>query len=298
MQRAIVMALAAAALLVAGPSAQADTVTPFPSVHSGNVFVIAYTVTTSGAAASYFAPGSTVVFRAYAVDGKTRKLLTGPAVKYFYVTVPNQPNVKLRWTPKSPLATGRYRWIGRWTVPTDYATGVVNIKVNVRTKTNRRGSFVQMPVAPSQLNISATPPPAGEGPDPTAGPSTGTVPVGLYADAVNGGGGAVPRPIGCTQTNVFRRGEELVMRAWGFDLVRRTVITMDNAVEAYTTVPGKAKLALNWGSHGPATGKVWYWTNAWKIPADYPLGDIVVRVTFKLENGRTGTIGYPVTIIP
>ena len=59
------------------------------------VFVAAQTVTAERAMITQVAPGSTVVFRAYAVDGKTRKVIAAKDVKYFYVKIPNQPNVKL-----------------------------------------------------------------------------------------------------------------------------------------------------------------------------------------------------------
>ncbi len=50
-------------------------------------------------------PARTVTFRAYAVDGKTHKVLVAKDVKYFYVTIPNQPNVKLKYDPSAPGAT-------------------------------------------------------------------------------------------------------------------------------------------------------------------------------------------------
>ena len=54
-----------------------------------------------------------------------------------------------------------------------------------------------------------------------AAPALAQVPqklnVFLYVDTVNGSRpvGAKPRPIGCTQTNVFQRGEQVVFRIWG-----------------------------------------------------------------------------------
>ena len=128
----------------------------------------------------------------------------------------------------------------------------------VQSKTKRRGSFVQMPVATSQLTISTTPDIAGRpahasGSDPAP---TGTVDTVLYADSVNGTrpAAAAPRPIGCTQTNVFKRGEQFVLRTWGFDLTTETVLSIDNVTEAHFTVPGQPNVTLNWGSHGDGEG--------------------------------------------
>src|SRR5438046_9162108 len=74
---------------------------PFPSPKAGQIFVAAQTVTTDGAMSNYFAPGSTVVFRAYAVDVKTQKLLVAKNVKYFYAAIPREGNVKLTYRPES-----------------------------------------------------------------------------------------------------------------------------------------------------------------------------------------------------
>jgi hypothetical protein len=288
------VALAAVALVQVAVAADV----PFPAVHSGNVFVIAQTVTTDGAMNGYFAPGNSVVFRAYAVDGKTHKVLTADAVKFFYATIPNQPNVKFKYDPKAPGASGQYAWTGTWTVPADYPTGLVNFKVLVKSKAKRTGSFVQMPVATSQLTISKTPQlPPGTGPGGTPG-TTGKVTTVIYADSVNGTrpAGAAPRPIGCTQTNVFKRGEQFVLRTWGFDLASGAVLSIDNVTEAHFTVAGQPNVTLNWGSHG--TAKVFFWTNAWNIPAAYPLGDTVVHISFALTSGKAATLDYPITIIP
>jgi hypothetical protein len=297
MKRISILALVALAAAALVRGAVADT-TPFPSVHSGDVFVIAQTVTTGGVMSDYFAPSSSVVFRSYAVDGKTRKVLGANDVKYFYVTIPNQPNVKLKYDPKAAGASGQYAWTGTWAVPASYPVGPVAFRVLVKSKAKRLGSFVQVPVATSQLTISPTPGiPPGPGPAATAAP-TGKVTTAIYADSVNGTrpAGAAPRPIGCTQTNVFKRGEQFVLRAYGFDLTARSVFSIDNVTEAHFTVPGQPNVTLNWGSHGPA--KVFLWTNFWNIPADYPLGDTTVHISFTLTSGTVATLDYPITIIP
>lgn len=297
MKRLIALAVTALAAAALGSGATADTI-PFPSVHAGDVFVIAHTVTTDGVMSDYFAPNSTVVFRAYAVDGKTRKVLVAKDVKYFYVKIQDQPNVKLTYNPKAPGASGQYAWTGKWTVPSSYPLGTVNFKVLVKSKAKRTGSFVQMPVVTSQLTISLTPNiPQGSAPTGTAAP-TGKVDAVVYADSVNGTrpAGTAPRPIGCTQTNVFKRGEQFVLRAFGYDMTSREVLSIDNVTEAHFTVPGLPNITLNWGSHGAQ--KVFFWTNQWQIAADYPLGTTVVKISFTLTSGKVATLDYPITINP
>lgn len=300
MKRILTLAAATLAAAAVVPVALSDTPVPFPGAHSGPVFVSAQTVTADGALSNFFAPGSTVVFRAYAVDRKTHKVLTKRAVKFFYVTIPNQPNVKLKYNPKAKGASGRYSWTGKWAVPSDYATGIVKFKVLVKSKARRTGGFVQIPVPSSQLTISTSPQlPPGAGPSATP-PGAAKVDVALYADTVNGTrpAGTTPRPIGCTQTNVFKRGEQLVVRTWGFDLATGNVLSTDNVTEAHFTPPGVANIPLNWGAHGPTGAKVWFWSNQWQIPTSYPLGDVNLQIQFATVSGKVGKLAYPITIIP
>ena len=303
MKRILTLALVALAAFAVVPAAGAQTppVVPFPNAKAGAIFVSAQTVTTDGAMSNYFAPGSSVVFRAYAVDGKTRKVVTSKTSKYFYVKIPNRTNLKLKYTPRGRLASGRYAWTGTWKVPSDYAAGVVAFKVVVQIKAKRLGSFVQIPVASSQLTVTATPQsPPGAGPTTSTAAAGSKLSLGLYVDSVNGTrpAGAAPRPIGCTQTNVFKRGEQFVLRAWGFDLTSGAVLSMDNVTDAHFSVAGIPDVKLNWGSHGATGNKVWFWTNFWNIPKDYPLGDTTVRVVFTTIAGKVGTFDYLITIIP
>ena len=220
-------------------------------------------------------------------------------MKYFYVKIPNQPNVKLKYDPKAPGANGQYAWTGTWAVPASYPTGLVEFKVLVKSEAKRLGSFVQMPVMPSQLTISNKPQlPGGTGPGAATAAPTGKVDAVLYADSVNGTrpAGTAPRPIGCTQTNVYKRGEQFVLRTWGFDLTERAVLSIDNVTEAHFTVPGVPNVVLNWGSHGAQ--KVFFWTNQWQIPVSYALGDTHVQISFTLTSGKVVALDYPITIIP
>ena len=48
--------------------------------------------------------------------------------------------------------------------------------------------------------------------------------------------GVAKRPVGCSQTNVFRRGEQVVIRVWGFDLKTGATLSNDN-VDTATARP-------------------------------------------------------------
>ena len=304
MRKTFALAAAAAGLTAAFAMtalAADPPVTPFPSPQVGDVFIAAQTATTDGAMSNYFKPGSTVIFRAYAVDGKTHKVLLAKDMKYFYVTIPGAPNVKLKYDPKAPGATPRMAWTGAWSVPAGYQTGIVGFKILAKADSKRRGQFVQFPVASAQLTISSSPPPTyGPGPNGSTAAPAATLDVALYVDTVNGTrpAAAAPRPVGCTQTNVYKRGEQLVVRAWGVDMATGDVLTSENVDTASATLAGLPALTLNWGAHGATGGKVWFWTNAWQIPKDYALGDATMSVVFKTDTGKTGSFDYPITIIP
>ena len=301
MKRILMLAVAALAAATIVQVAAADN-DPYPATKAAGVFVAGQTATANGAISNYFAPGGSVVFRAYAVDAKTKQPITNPStVKYFYVAIPNQPSVKLKYDPKAQGASGAFGWTGTWNVPATYPAGPVAYRVWVRTRSNKYGLYIQQPVATAVLTISGSPPaPPGNPPAPAQSPSASTVSLGINADAVNGTrpAAAAPRPIGCTQTNVFRRGEQLVVRAWGFDLASGDLLTVDNVDTASFSVPGQPAVTLNWGTHGATGQKVYFWANAWNIPADYPLGDVTVTVAFKTVDGKTGTFAYPITINP
>lgn len=297
------LALAVAAVIGAaaftGAARAADPLLPFPSAKAGPVFIASHVTTTDGVIASWYKPGDQVVFRAYAIDRKTGKYVAAKDVKFFYVTIPGQPNVKLAYNAK-PTAMSTMPWSGTWTVPSTY-TGQVNFRMLIKLKAQRTGEFVQMPVATSQLNIAANAMPVlGPAPTGTATNAAGKPTLGLYVDSVNGTRptGAAPRLVGCSQTNVFKRGEQFVIRIWGVTLKGGDVLSNDNVKEAHFSIAGQPDTVLNWGAHGATGAKVWFWTNFWNIPTTFPLGATTLHVTFTLLDGTVGTYDYDINIIP
>jgi hypothetical protein len=123
----------------------------------------------------------------------------------------------------------------------------------------------------------------------------------LYVDTVNGSRpafGAKSRPVSCTQTNAYVRGEQQVFRVWGTVAGTGDILSTENVKYAYVKVPGTPNMKLNWGSHGSATNKVWFWTAAWNLPADYPLGEATAKIVFKTEDDTFGTYDYKFTVVP
>jgi hypothetical protein len=307
MKRILVLGAAIAAMAIAVVPAEAAAPVPFPSTTVENLFVAAQTVSPAGAMSSWFTPGSQIVFRAYAVNPKTKKVVDPKTVRYFYVTIPNQPNVKLKYDPTAAGASTGMPWSGVWSVPATF-TGYVPFKVLVQVKDNTgkqmRGQFVQIPVATATLNISATAPapfaPAAPAGPAGAGTAGAALDAALYVDSVNGTApaGTQARPIGCTQTNVYKHGERVVIRSWGTELATNAVLSADNVAEAHFSIAGQPDVPMTWGAHGAAGAQVYFWSNFWIVPASFPLGETTVRVSIKTDTGKTGIYDYSLNIIP
>ncbi len=157
MRRPIVIlaAVLATVAVTAFAVAQTPGETPFPSPQITGAFVSTQTVTGptsslgAGVLTNYFSQGSSVVFRVFAGQNKTGKVLTDKDITYAYVKIPAQPNLRLAYTGE-----GRLPWTATWAIPADYPLGIVPFKVLFKTKSKQYGSFVQIPVAPSQLTVT------------------------------------------------------------------------------------------------------------------------------------------------
>jgi len=147
---AAVLVVAAA---IAGSAMAADPLLPFPSAKAGPVFIASHVTTTDGTMSSWFSPGDKVVFRAFAINRKTNTNVAAKDVKYFYVTIPGQPNVKLTYD-KNPLTMKNMPWTGTWTVPSTFA-GQVDFRMLIKlTSSKLKGEFTQMPITTAKLNIA------------------------------------------------------------------------------------------------------------------------------------------------
>lgn len=303
MRRILIFTAALAAFATVTASAMAADPLPFPSAQIQQVFIATQTVLPDGTMNNYFAPGSTVVFRSYAVDPKSRSIVAPKLVKYFYVSIPNQPPLKYKYDAAAPGASTGLPWTATWTVPANYPQGTVAFKTLLKLTTKRQGQFIQMPVSPAMLTISNNPPPAVS-PGPNAGSAgvvqSGKLDLSLYVDTVAGTRpvGVPARPIGCSQTNVYKRGEQLVVRAWGTDLNTSDVLSSDNIKEGHFSIAGQPDTVLNWGAHGTVGSQVFFWSNALIVPQTFPLGESTVHVVFTTESGKTGTYDYVINVIP
>jgi hypothetical protein len=117
--------------------------------------------------------------------------------------------------------------------------------------------------------------------------------VAVYADTVSSSQGAVKQARVCTQTNYFPRRSRVVFRAWAIDGKTGKALAQLDMKYAYIAIPGQPNLKLNWGPHGAVGNKVNFWSAAWAIPADYPLGVVPFRVVFKTADNKFGIYEQP-----
>jgi hypothetical protein len=128
---------------------------------------------------------------------------------------------------------------------------------------------------------------------PAAAQTPVKVPVPVYADTVSSSRGDVKLTRVCTQTNYFPRKARVVFRAWAMDSSTGKALSSLDIKYAYVKIPGQPNLALTWGAHGTAPNRVNFWSAAWAVPADYPLGVVPFRIVFKTEDGQFGIFQQP-----
>ena len=76
----------------------ADPLLPFPAAKAGPVFISTHIVTTDGAVSQTGSRPAPRSCSARSRSTRRRRRSSRPKdVKYFYVTIPNQPNVKLKY---------------------------------------------------------------------------------------------------------------------------------------------------------------------------------------------------------
>lgn len=119
------------------------------------------------------------------------------------------------------------------------------------------------------------------------------VDVGMYADTVSSSRGDVKQSRVCTQTNFFPRRSRVVFRMWAVDTNTGEALTALDVKYVYVKIPGQPNLGLSFGPHGATGNKVNFWSAAWAVPADYPLGVVPFRIVVKTADGRLASYRQP-----
>ena len=133
--------------------------------------------------------------------------------------------------------------------------------------------------------------PGGDAPPPVVTPWPGThLAVMLYVDTVQNlhpKYGVLPT-VGCSRTNFFKRGNGVVFRVWGIESSTGLILAPTNVKYAYVKIPGQPNLKLTFGKHGAKPDSPWFWTAAWDVAPDYPLGVVAFQVVFKTQLNKFG----------
>lgn len=159
------------------------------------------------------------------------------------------------------------------------------------------GAFAGPALAEDATPQAQTPP--AESPFPAK-----KVDVAMYVDTVTSTRGVVVQKRGCAQTNLFPRESRVVYRMWAVDTKTGLPVTDADVQYVYIKIPGLANQKLNWGGHGAAPNRVYFWSLGWAVPADYSLGVVKFRIVLKTNDGRFGTYEQPavenaqLTVVP
>lgn len=94
----------------------------------------------------------------------------------------------------------------------------------------------------------------------------------IYADMVRGSAGT--QGSAGAQTNLFRRGEEVIWRAIVLDALSGQMLGKEaevSGIKVTVHVEGGPSLQMRFEGQSRTSG-LRYWVAAWRIPADWPIG--------------------------
>lgn len=105
---------------------------------------------------SRFPQGGRIVWRMKALDPVTGSYLDDKAIASFTITFPDGKSDKLVYgghggTKEAPQD---FLWAYGWTVPADYPTGALNVKIEAKSLAGASGTFDAFKVAAAQLTIT------------------------------------------------------------------------------------------------------------------------------------------------
>ncbi len=165
-------------------------------------------------------------------------------------------------------------------------------------------------VPPPTPRPTPTPPPPGFTPPPPPVPPasfTQALQLYIYADTVTSGAGESKYNIDatatnafplCVQTSVFKRGMHMVWRWEVVDTATGKRLTTNEIDTAVVRLPTGEEIKGRFGRHGSTADAPWFWTGAWDVPLDYPLGVLDWTINAKAKDGKTGTFALWKVSIP
>src|SRR3990172_1125717 len=93
----------------------------------------------------------------------------------------------------------------------------------------------------------------------------------------------------CVATSTFKRGMHVVWLMEAYDAGTGKELQAADVKEAIVKLPHGENVSFRYGRHGSTDDSPWFWSAAWDIPPDYPLGvlDFEVAVTSSTDKRAT-----------
>ncbi|MBI1744180.1 twin-arginine translocation signal domain-containing protein [Candidatus Acetothermia bacterium] len=121
----------------------------------------------------------------------------------------------------------------------------------------------------------------------------------IVSDVIRGSGGA-PQGPGCTETSVFKKGEQLVWRAVVYDAKTGVLLdtpkdVTDHALKMSVKPEGLDAITMNFDQHPGANRNpkpedvIYYWTGPFIIPPNVNAGKFKYTITVEGKEGK-GTL--------
>lgn len=152
------LAVAVVAGVLVSPAATEDK--PFPGVQGDGFLAVDIVNSTRPKAAkprprsctqsSTWRRGERPVWRVWGVEAGTGDPLTTENVKYAYVKIAGQDNVKLNWGGHGAGAGRSFFWTAGWDVPLDYPLGVVSYRIVFKLESGKFVIWTQDGLPPEQ----------------------------------------------------------------------------------------------------------------------------------------------------
>ncbi|MBI3973797.1 MAG: hypothetical protein HY332_21175 [Chloroflexi bacterium] len=163
----------------------------------------------------------------------------------------------------------------------------------------KTGILLSVPNAPPRA--TPVPPPPGATPaPPPALPAPRTVPLYLYHDTVTSGPGEsqfnVDPNLSCVRSSLFKRGMHVTFRMEAVDTSTGKILQAPDVEKAAVLLPSGEVLNMRFGRHGATEDAPWFWTTAWDIPMNYPLGVLDYTIEVVASNGKRMTTDQPLTV--
>ena len=93
----------------------------------------------------------------------------------------------------------------------------------------------------------------------------------------------------CVDSSTFKRGMHLVWLMEGYDASSGKELQTADVSTARIKIPNGENINMRYGRHGATDDAPWFWSGAWDIPPDYPLGILDYEVEVTTNSGKRDT---------